>query len=522
LEESKLLLDNYQRLYSFSKKINLELFKKTNESHYLKEILNVHESIIYSRIQSQFNYRNDIRFKNLPKEILLEEQEIKKMLITALEEPNPETGLKDYYESSKAWDAFNENLRINHPKYYELKYGFNQKSLAQMLERIPDNTSVVRYIFIDEKLYAFVLDQKNISLHPLTFDLDSRKIEALNEEVQDKIKSLKILHELYVELWEPFEDVLNTKRVTIVPDGNLFNLSFESLTRSFCDNFRDMKSESLIADYILSYNYSINLIDKNAITIDYGNNFIGFAPGFDDSMKERYQMTIQDSISIDKTYLTLLPQPHSLELTKDFSKHFNGSSYLNEKSTEQVFKERAKEHKIIHIGTHAESNNITPELSRLIFAKEITDSASSDDNSLYTFEIYNTNLSANLAILTACETGKPTYQAGEGMISLAHAFNYAGSESILTSLWKIDELSTAEIIHEFYNNISNGLDKDEALQKAKLSYLEKAEGREMDPEYWAGLVLIGDTSPIVIGSDSNSLWYWILGVVLIILLLYFL
>ena len=59
-------------------------------------------------------------------------------------------------------------------------------------------------------------------------------------------------------------------------------------------------------------------------------------------------------------------------------------------------------------------------------------------------------MSSNLAILTACETGKPTYQAGEGMISLAHAFNYAGSESILTSLWKIDEQSSAVIIESFY------------------------------------------------------------------------
>ena len=81
-----------------------------------------------------------------------------------------------------------------------------------------------------------------------------------------------------------------------------------------------------------------------------------------------------------------------------------------------MFTSEAKEHKIIHIGTHAESNNVSPELSRLIFAKNITDSTSTEDNSLYIYEIYNQNLSSNLAILTACETGKPAYQPGEGMI----------------------------------------------------------------------------------------------------------
>jgi len=80
-------------------------------------------------------------------------------------------------------------------------------------------------------------------------------------------------------------------------------------------------------------------------------------------------------------------------------------------------------------------------------------------------------------MLTACESGKPGYQDGEGMISLAHAFNYAGSESILTGLWKIDEQASAMLLDLFYENLADGLPKDEALRQAKLSYLQQAEGR---------------------------------------------
>ena len=98
------------------------------------------------------------------------------------------------------------------------------------------------------------------------------------------------------------------------------------------------------------------------------------------------------------------------------------------------------------------------------------------------------------------------------MISLAHAFNYAGSESILTSLWKIDEQSSAKIIENFYTYIKRGLPKDEALQKAKLDYIATAQGRTIHPQYWAGLVLIGDTSLIKLTSFNNSFW-WIIIVV---------
>jgi len=214
-----------------------------------------------------------------------------------------------------------------------------------------------------------------------------------------------------------------------------------------------------------------------------------------------------------------LPQPFSEELVKQYSKIFNGRYFVNENASKDLFINQAKEHKIIHIGTHAESNNLSPELSRLIFAKKVEDKENYDENSLYSYEIYNIDLSSNLAILTACETGKPTYQAGEGMISLAHAFNYAGSESILTSLWEIDEESSAKIVKLFYDNLSKGMPKDEALRQAKLSYIETAEGRTAAPQYWAGLVLIGDTAPIDLKARVAWWWYLAAGIVALILVL---
>src|SRR5690606_15785987 len=101
--------------------------------------------------------------------------------------------------------------------------------------------------------------------------------------------------------------------------------------------------------------------------------------------------------------------------------------------------------------------------------------------------------------------------------SLAHAFNYAGSESILTSLWQIDEKSSAAILEHFYGHLAKGMDKDEALRLAKLDYLRTAEGRILHPQYWAGLIMMGDTSPIQFSQPDH--WYLWASILLLILVI---
>ena len=259
------------------------------------------------------------------------------------------------------------------------------------------------------------------------------------------------------------------------------------------------------------------MLVKNNTSYIPRDNFIAFTPEFSDEMKNDYKVAVSDSISTDKKYLRLLPQPFSVDLAKQYNQIFDGDHFRNKQATKRLFMNQAGEHKIIHIGTHAESNNLSPELSRLIFAKPTENDSDVEDNSLYTYEIYNCNLTSNLAILTACETGKPGYQAGEGMISLAHAFTYAGSESILTSLWKIDEQSSAEIVGYFYDYLREGLSKDEALQKAKLQYIDNVNGRRLHPNYWAGLVLMGDTNSLEFGRDYS--WGIIITIVSLVLLI---
>ena len=511
-----ILIEDNTEVFEFAKKIALQLYQATKDKSYLEKMIGLNESVLYNKIRARLNSRSAMAYHDVPQKILNQEQKIQAALQKSLQNSDD---MKEYFKLENDWNNYLKMLQLKYPKYYELRFASISKSAANITENLPKNVTVVRYTTIDNQLYGIVLAKEKATIFKINQVKVADNIKKLQQDNLLFENQFEVLHDLYLKLWKPLEKDIKTKDVIIVPEGDLFNLSFEMLTPNLAKSYQELTRNSLLAKYVISYNYSLFLIDKNSKTIDYAANFIAFVPEFNDKMKTDYKIAINDSLNFDKTYLTLLPQPFTKTLAEKATRIFRGTSFLNENSTEKIFKNSAKEHKIIHIGTHAESNNISPELSRLVFAKSL-DSTNTDDNFLYTYEIYNINLASNLAILTACETGKPTYQAGEGMISLAHAFNYAGSESILTSLWKIDEQSSAEIITLFYENIKKGWPKNRALRQAKLDYMATAKGRTINPQYWAGLVLIGDTSPIVLQS-SFTFTYWVLALIIIALVVAF-
>ena len=501
------LNQEYRTINDFAKKLYLELFMLTNNKDYLDQIISFHESAIYSTIRNKLNLEHSIKFAGIPEKVLLRENELKDKLSNSLK--NPSESVDNYFKINEQWQLFLDSLKLAYPGYYKMRYATLEQSIYAITQKTPPNTTIIRYFFIDKMLYVLIINEKTKELIPLNFLGSDEKIQLLSNFSTSTEAISKASTLLYNQLWKPFENLVNTENIIIFPDQELFNLSFELLSPKPFSSFKELTSKSLLGKHNISYNYSLFLLDKEERVLKFKDDFVAFAPEFKSEMKKSYELAIQDSIYLDQTYLTLLPQPFSSELAKKYGSHFKGSSFLNQNASKQLFTKNAGEHKIIHIGTHAESNNVNPELSRLVFAKNVSDSTNINDNYLYTYEIYNENLSSNLAILTACETGKPTYQPGEGMISLAHAFNYAGSESILTSLWQIDEQSSTQIIEYFYTYLEEGLPKDEALKNAKLDYLKNAEGRTLHPQYWAGLVLMGDTSPILL--DSNNMLWWVLA-----------
>ncbi len=120
-----------------------------------------------------------------------------------------------------------------------------------------------------------------------------------------------------------------------------------------------------------------------------------------------------------------------------------------------------------------------------------------------------------MVVLSACETGIGEYQRGEGILSLARGFLFAGAGSIVTTLWSIDDRASSQIVEAFYTNLKAGQKKDEALRNAKLAYLAKYRGsNRAHPLFWAAFVPVGRMDALP--SHDYTLWFWLTGLALFI------
>lgn len=502
-QDISFLIAENQELYDFAKQLHLQLFEITGEKQHMESLLSRHESAAFNRLRTRLQRFDNLRFANVPTDIQQTELQLKSNLAQALQVDGE--GFDSYLSASRAWEDFLEDLKTRFPDYYQFRYGNLEASLDDIQKTIPAGTSLIRYMFVGDHLTAMVMDTESRDLVRLEYGKVDRHIATLTENWSQPKVCLAILHQLYQQLWQPLLPHLKNEKIIIIPDGSLYNLSFELLTPTRLEDYGHFATGSLLAKHSISYHFHSYLLQPQQAASQFRANYVAFAPGFSDQMKTDYLSRVRDSLYLDRAYLTLVPQPFTQELVARMKKFLGGKTFTESQSTLQNFIGAAGNNRILHIGTHAESNNLSPDFSKLIFSKSDDPIGLEGGNELYAFDIYNLNLRSQMAVLTACETGKSTVAPGEGMLSLAHAFTYAGSESLLVGLWKIDEKASSQITETFYQKLAEGMDKASALRAAKLQYLGLASGRALSPEFWAGIVLIGDMSPIAL--DTNIPWW---------------
>lgn len=139
-------------------------------------------------------------------------------------------------------------------------------------------------------------------------------------------------------------------------------------------------------------------------------------------------------------------------------------------------------------------NDKNSDLSYIAFTQH--GDSTNQEELLYLRELYDLEIPADMVVLSACETGIGELQNGEGVISLARGFTYAGAKSIITSLWNVNDQKTADLMVDFYRNLKEGQQKDNALANAKRSYLQQTSGNLAHPFYWAGFIPIGNMDSI--------------------------
>ncbi|WP_321995764.1 CHAT domain-containing protein [Draconibacterium orientale] len=436
------------------------------------------------------------------------------------------------FNASRQRDELNRYMEESYPDYYQLKYANSALSLNEIQDKVDRKEAIVEYFLAEpatEKinngnetdtltsLYTFFITNDKIDFHKKT--LRNSEIQALEETFrfmsstdymfthnEDAKQYCVSSYNLYNLLIAPFENDLQEKHLTIIPDGKLNYISFDGLLKTLPDTSETIRFNELnylVKDVNINYANSVNIFLKNkASKPKLRNHTLAFAPEYN---SEEFKMT--------GTSYKLAPLPGVQKEVDEIAKSVNTTIFRSKDASEQNFREKSGNFDILHLAMHAYINDSLPAYSRLAFS-QIADSTTLDnDGWLNTADIYNLDLNASMTVLSACNTGVGKLQKGEGLMSLARGFLYAGCPSVIMSLWEVEDAAGTKIMTSFYKYLKAGKTKDEALRLAKLKYLEESNSRLSHPHYWMSFKCIGDNSPVY---TSYDLYFFAILILLII------
>ena len=407
---------------------------------------------------------------------------------------------KPLFALKQEYYAFLDSLKIKHPEYHDLRYGSKTVQLSQIRNSALRDDEVLVIFTLDENhLYTIVIDKEKEGFFKLPFGDTDR--EMVSDFYGDLSKPSVGGHEDFLASGQKlFDKILkvplkgfDSDNLTIISDGILHYLPFEVLS---------VQGTFLLKEKTIGYANSVaSILELKAKQNENNERLLAFAPSFDN------ETTVAE---VRFEFGRLLYNDDEVGHLKSF---YDSDIFLDQKATLQNFKENSPKYAVLHLATHASANDEYPDYSYLAFSKQ-TDRI--QDNMLYIKDLYNTHLNADMVVLSACQTGIGKLQKGQGMLSLSKGFYYAGAKSLVNTLWKINDKSSVKLMEFFYEGLSSGKTKKEALRDAKLKYLSTTEDDLLKhPYYWSAFVVSGDTSPI---SKTIEWPYFLGGTVLLLLL----
>ncbi|MBC7915010.1 MAG: CHAT domain-containing protein [Pyrinomonadaceae bacterium] len=502
-DESRLLI-NDRKYFSHQQPIDicLELYRITRNRKYKELAFFLDEE---NKANTLSLYREEAKLKvssGIPPALLKEETSLKENITWISLKASVETDrtvldqLRQRLEEQSI-KLLKVQQKINQqPGYSRLKFSKKRISIAELQKIIPSKSAILSYHVGESNILCFVITDRKFEL--FTVPINKQFFSSIKElyglsqfregNKSKRIKSISRL--LYSQLIKPAERYISGKDdLMLIPDDELNYIPFELLVSG--------EDEILMNHYAITYNYSCTLLndpDKASSLTPMDN--LAMAP-FD-----------QKSSGLGTTNEWNILPASAKEI-----QGLKGVALLNTNATKQRFLKDAPHFNMIHLATHAFANDQDPAKSYIAFYPQYPDSAIS--YRLYTPEIYNLNLDkTRLVVLSACESGKGELIKGEGLISLSRAFSYSGCPNIITSMWKADDGSTAYISARLHTYINKGYRIAEALQLAKLDYLDDQNipSREKLPGYWAHLRLIGDFEK---APERNPYMVYIVGFTLL-------
>ncbi|HHG83129.1 MAG TPA: CHAT domain-containing protein [Bacteroidetes bacterium] len=413
-------------------------------------------------------------------------------------------------------------IRDQYPAYHAARYQASPIDIATIQQRLRPGEALVEYFFGDSNLVVFLItaDQFLSNRQSLSPDLEAH-IRGLRKTLSAVGGSKELAafrthaRALYLQVAAPWVDRLGegTTSITIVPDGLLSYVPFEVLLGSEPGEAIYPTLPYLIRDYRFSYGYSASLRYRAAATAPQKDRqVLACALSFTQASSNALRS------SPDREHLPALP--NALAEAEAIRKSFAGRFLLDDQATETAFRELSPQYSMLHLATHTIFNDSNPDATRIVFAG----SDPENDGYLHAYELYGLQLDADLAVLSACQTGDGELLRGEGVMSLGRAFTYAGCRSTIMTLWPLNDRASEKIMSAFYGYLAQGMARDEALHTAKLEFLNAQRGPRANPFYWAGFIHSGEAGPVIEAGLPFELWILPVGgaPVLLLLLLLFL
>ena len=403
-----------------------------------------------------------------------------------------------------AQSAFQTKLYAAHPALKIQRGLIPAFSLEQAAKLIPDaQTALVEYVVTEQKTLMFVLTGEKktraegapsvCTLKVYELPVTSLKLSELVNDYRQRLAQHNLVFreaatQLFDLLIRPAAAQLQgVKTLVIVPDSSLWELPFQALQSQAKAT---AEPHYLIEDYALFYAPSLAVLAEmvkarkqksghrqTATLLAFGNPAAGREPGLARGGNN-------------------LQLPEAAKEVNNLGQLYGRNEsqvFTGEAASEEQFKAAAGQYRVLHLATHGLLNNASPMYSQIILA--LPQQSSKEDGTLEAWEIMQMELTAELVVLSACETARGRISGGEGVIGLSWALFVAGSPATVVSQWKIDSASTTELMLGFHrqlkaNPVAPLAAKAQALQSAALQLLHSQQYRH--PFYWAGFVVIGD------------------------------
>jgi CHAT domain-containing protein len=329
--------------------------------------------------------------------------------------------------------------------------------LEELRSLIHEGEALIEYYYQGAELYAFVLNREQLRVLRLDATGLDEQVQRFRSDIQhvNTQEWTGPAQVLYSRLWKPLEGVVREESVIIVGHGSLHYLPFAALLNPdgsvLIEHFR---LRFLPSASVLKF-LRPALATKEAKLLVFGNPDLGDAA-----------LDLQFAESEAKEVASLYPDSRMM---------------IRREASETNFKKAAGLFQRFHFATHGKFQAEAPLESRLFLARD-----GDNDGMLTAGELYTMNMDADLVTLSACETGLGKVANGDDVVGLTRGFLYAGSRSVVASLWSVDDQATAELMKTFYENLG-GMSKDRALAEAQIKI------RKMFPPpfFWAAFQLTG-------------------------------